>query len=70
MVPERDFGIAILWNSESSLPSGLLPTILDRAIGLTPGHWLDDQTESQTLYATKPQPAAGVDASTAEAMPE
>jgi beta-lactamase class C len=70
MVPERDFGIAILWNSESSLPSGLLPTILDSAIGLTPGHWLDDETESQTLYARKPQPAAGMDASTAEAMPE
>jgi beta-lactamase class C len=70
MVPDRDLGIAILWNSESSLPSGLLPTILDSAIGVTPGHWLDDETESQTLYANRPQPAAGVDASTAEAMPE
>jgi beta-lactamase class C len=70
MVPDRDLGIAILWNSESSLPSGLLPTILDSAIGVTPGHWLDDETESQTLYANRPQPHAGVDASTAEAMPE
>jgi len=52
------------------LPSGLLPTILDSAIGLAPGHWLDDETESQTLYARQPQPAAGVDASTAEAVPE
>jgi beta-lactamase class C len=33
LLPERDLGIAILWNSESSLPSGLLPTIMDRAIG-------------------------------------
>jgi beta-lactamase class C len=70
MVPERDLGIAILWNSESSLPSGLLPTILDSAIGLAPAHWLDDETESQTLYARRPQPQAGMDASTAEAMPE
>src|SRR5690606_2788444 len=31
LVPERDFGIAILWNGESNLPSGLLPTVLDSA---------------------------------------
>src|SRR5690606_651708 len=37
----RDLGVAILWNSESSLPSGLLPTILDQAIGLPPKRWLD-----------------------------
>ena len=49
---------------------GLLPTILDRAIGLPPRRWLDDEIESQTLYANRPQPHAGVDASTAEAMPE
>lgn len=70
MVPERDLGIVILWNSESALPSGLLPTILDRAIGLSPGHWLDADTENETLYANRPQPSAGVDASTAEAMPQ
>ena len=34
LVPERDLGIAIMWNSDSGLPSGLLPTILDRAMGL------------------------------------
>ena len=45
LLPERDLGIAILWNSESSLPSGLLPTILDRAIGLptAPG-WTSSST--------------------------
>lgn len=41
LVPERDFGVALLWNSDSSLPSGLLPTILDRAIGLPAQRWLD-----------------------------
>src|SRR3546814_11088698 len=32
LLPQRDLGVAILWNGESSQPSGLLPTILDRAI--------------------------------------
>ena len=50
MVPELDFGVAILWNSESSLPSGMLPTILDTALGLPPGQWLDDDIDP-TLYA-------------------
>jgi len=45
LVPERDFGIAILWNGESSLPSGLLPTVLDSAIGLPAQRWLDIDTD-------------------------
>ena len=40
LLPDRDLGVAILWNSESSLPSGLLPTILDSAIGLPRVAWL------------------------------
>jgi beta-lactamase class C len=78
MVPESDLGIAILWNSESSLPSGLLPTMLDSALGLSP-HWLDDRTLDNTLYARNNQaepdePAdstpAGGNASTARARPQ
>lgn len=41
MMPERDLGIVVLWNGESSLPTGLMPTILDSAIGLAPQQWLD-----------------------------
>ena len=41
LVPGRDLGIAILWNSDSGLPSGMLPTILDRAMGLPAQPWLD-----------------------------
>ena len=52
MVPELDFGVAIMWNSESSLPSGLLPTILDNALGLPAGQWLDDEIDP-TLYAAE-----------------
>lgn len=44
LLPEQDLGVVILWNSESGLPSGLLPTILDSALGLQGGQWLDDDT--------------------------
>lgn len=50
LLPERDLGIAVLWNSESALPSGLLPTILDRAIGMPPERWLDVDFDDPTLY--------------------
>ena len=77
MLPESDLGIAILWNSESALPSGLLPTMLDSALGLSP-HWLDDRTLDDTLYARNQaepdEPAesapAGGNASTARARPQ
>ncbi len=41
VMPEADFGVAIVWNSESGLPSALFPTILDRRLGLDPEIWLD-----------------------------
>ncbi|NLB57513.1 MAG: beta-lactamase family protein [Gammaproteobacteria bacterium] len=52
MLPERDLGVVILWNSGSSLPSGLMPTILDRAIGLADERWLaiDYDYEPDTRY--------------------
>ena len=69
LLPESDMGVAILWNSESSLPSGLMPTILDTAIGLTP-HWLDGRTLGDTLYARDTvDDAPGVESSTAQAKP-
>lgn len=75
MMPERDLGVVILWNSESGLPSGLLPTILDRAIGLPAQRWLDIDLSEETLYAGRTPPArsqdseAGGAASTADATP-
>ena len=71
LLPDRDLGIAILWNSESALPSGLLPTILDSALGLSGGQWLDEDVAAPepTLYA-RGQTPAGVDASAATASPE
>ncbi|MCI4568664.1 serine hydrolase domain-containing protein [Lysobacter sp. CFH 32150] len=70
MLPERDLGIAILWNSESSLPSGLLPTILDRAIGLPDQRWLDIEPSDDLLYAERRIEDAGADASRGNASPK
>lgn len=50
IVPEKNLGIAILWNGESSLPVGMLPTILDRAFGLSGQQWLDVDPFSNPLY--------------------
>jgi beta-lactamase class C len=77
MLPDRDLGVAILWNSESALPSGLLPTILDRAIGLPYHAWIDNVAAPASLYAgdqddDQPKPnrnGDGVQSSTANAAP-
>lgn len=61
LVPGRDFGLAIMWNSESGLPSGLLPTVLDRAMGLPAQQWLDDEIGSELLLAESLPAAAPSD---------
>ncbi|WP_256646307.1 serine hydrolase domain-containing protein [Thermomonas paludicola] len=71
LLPEQDMGVVILWNSESPLPSGLMPTILDAALGLPDGKWLDDDTvdgSEDLLYADRATPA-GTNASRAKASP-
>jgi len=40
-LPDRDIGAVLLWNSESAVPSGLMPTILDRALGLPAQDWIE-----------------------------
>jgi len=40
-LPDRDIGAVILWNSESAVPSGLMPMILDRALGLPQEDWVE-----------------------------
>jgi beta-lactamase class C len=79
LMPERDLGVAILWNANSAAPSGLLPTILDRAIGVTPQHWLDTEPEplEEGLYAQglptlpeAPASSGGVEASVSNAKPK
>jgi beta-lactamase class C len=41
LLPRRDVAIVVLWNSESALPSGLMPTFLDRVLGKPDGKWVD-----------------------------
>jgi beta-lactamase class C len=41
VLPRRDVAIVVLWNSESALPSGLMPTFFDRVLGLPDGGWVD-----------------------------
>ena len=43
-LPEYGFGMAILWNCESGVPAGLLPTALDRYLGLPQRDWLELDT--------------------------
>ncbi len=70
LLPDQDVGIAILWNSESALPSGLLPTILDSALGITGGQWLDDDITLPAIqYVNQDETPPGSDASAASAAP-
>jgi beta-lactamase class C len=39
-LPDQDIGIVVLWNSEASSPSGLMPTFFDTALGLPSRNWL------------------------------
>lgn len=56
MLPDRDFGVALLWNSESSLPSALVPTILDRALGIPGSHWMKDDFDQPTQFVNNTNP--------------
>jgi beta-lactamase class C len=40
LLPEHDFGVVLLWNNETGVPAGLLPTLLDGFLGLPPRDWL------------------------------
>ncbi len=46
-LPDEDVGMVVLWNSESAAPSGLLPSLMDRVLGLPAHDWLgiDDEPE-------------------------
>ncbi|MFC4727689.1 serine hydrolase domain-containing protein [Coralloluteibacterium thermophilus] len=40
LLPEHDVGIVLLWNSESAVPTGIMPTFLDRVLGLPERDWV------------------------------
>jgi beta-lactamase class C len=41
MLPNEDFGIAIVWNGEAPLPAGLFPTVMDQRLGIPAHDWLE-----------------------------
>lgn len=41
ILPQRDVAVVVLWNNESALPSGLMPTFLDRVLELPSQTWVD-----------------------------
>jgi beta-lactamase class C len=53
VVPSKQAGFVMLWNSESNLPAGLVPTILDRWFNLPARDWLE-------LHRYYPKPAVRV----------
>ena len=40
LLPDQDVGIVVLWNAETGIPGGLLPTIVDRVLQLPARDWL------------------------------
>ncbi len=40
VVPELDAGMVLMWNGESNLPAGLVPSVLDRWFNIYPYDWL------------------------------
>jgi beta-lactamase class C len=40
LLPDHDLGVVLMWNNESAVPSGLLPTLVDQYLGLPARDWL------------------------------
>ncbi len=41
VLPNEDFGLAIVWNGEAAIPVGLFPTLIDQRLGLPAQDWLE-----------------------------
>jgi beta-lactamase class C len=46
-LPDRGIGMVVLWNAESSAPSGLLPSLMDRALDLPHEDWVGAEEASE-----------------------
>jgi beta-lactamase class C len=58
VIPEQGFGVAILWNSNSGVPAGLFPRILDRQLQLEGPDWLDTDKLQMTADRKARKPRA------------
>lgn len=54
-LPDRRFGVAFVWNSETHVPAGLLPVAMDRYLNLPEVDWiqLDRLLQAHTRPATR-----------------
>jgi beta-lactamase class C len=58
-LPEKDVAMVLMWNNETNLPAGLVPTLLDRWLGLPAHDWLElAKYQPRILPARKVQPRA------------
>ncbi len=70
LLPEQDFGMAVLWNAPSATPSGLLPTTLDHLLGLGGTPWFETPGFDYAQFeASRHGSGAGGAAETAVAAP-
>lgn len=52
-LPKHHFGVVMLWNCESALPSGLLPMLFDRYLGLPQVNWAGIENSSDSELASR-----------------
>lgn len=51
LLPEHGIGVALLWNSNSGVPGGLMPVVLDQVLGLEGPDWLEtDKLRQQARW--------------------
>lgn len=51
-LPKQRFGMVMLWNNESALPSGLMPMVMDRYLGLPSVNWAGIDAEDTDISST------------------
>jgi len=58
LLPGHDLGIALIWNCESSAPSGLMPMLLDAYLELPPRTWVAMADIGAGARVAKARPAS------------
>jgi beta-lactamase class C len=53
LLPEQEFGIVVLWNCESGVPGGVVPTVVDNFLGLPAVDWLGRSAWKPRRKATR-----------------
>ena len=51
-LPKYRFGMVMLWNNEAALPSGLMPMVMDRYLGLPTVNWAGIDADDTDIAST------------------